>query len=43
MCFEVKKWQLGNFTKQAAVTFSVVFLSEDQREEFREFVSKIIV
>jgi hypothetical protein len=39
----VKKWQLGNFTKQASVTFCVVFLSEDQREEFREFVSKIIV
>jgi hypothetical protein len=28
---EIKKWQLGNITKQTNVSLCIVFLSEDQR------------
>jgi hypothetical protein len=39
LSLEVKKWQLG---KQPDAPICVAFLTEDQREEFSEFVGKIV-
>ena len=42
LIIKVKRWQI-NIKKQYTETISIVFLSEDQREEFLEFIGKIII